>query len=131
MSKGNGHVPAPEFDFSEVSYGWAKQYSKVMARLAATGALIEEKAKNDITPEERAALKAARLEALAGWDELIEERDSLLVMPLVSVPREWLVKSAPEDIDWSDVKSLDWLRGDRLEALMTALNEARTDAQKK
>ena len=121
----------PVFDFSEVSYGWSKEYNRVVFKIEADGALIDSKAREDISPDEAAALKAARLEAMAGWDDLISERDRLMVMPLVSVPRTWLVKDAPGDITWDGAECLEWLRGNRIGDLVAALGEARVNAQKK
>ena len=127
-------IPAeerPVFDFSEVSYGWSKEYNRVVFKIEADGALIESNVRDGVDPEDAAALRAAKLEAMAGWDDLISERDRLMVMPLVSVPRTWLVKDAPGDITWDGAECLEWLRGNRIGDLVAALGEARVNAQKK
>lgn len=121
----------PVFDFSEVSYGWSKEYNRVVFKIESDGALIDSRGREGISPEEAEALRAAKLEAMAGWDDLISERDRLLVMPLVSVPRTWLVTSAPEEITWDGPEALLWLRGNRIGDLISALNDARVNAQKK
>lgn len=51
--------------------------------------------------------------------------DAFLARVLVSVPRAWLVKDAPADLDWSDAESLNWIQGKKVGALMKALGAAR------
>jgi hypothetical protein len=58
-------------------------------------------------------------------DEWEEEYDSLwdqiqehLSKVIVSIPQEWLVSDAPEDLDWSDGTSIDWIRSDKISDLI-------------
>jgi hypothetical protein len=50
---------------------------------------------------------------------------------VVSIPRSWLVKSAPAEIDWSDPQSFNYVKGVLFQDLMKALNEAQAELQKK
>lgn len=109
MPKENGEMPEkPVFDFSELSYGDMKQVTRWPYEMRAA------EAENDI----------AKVEAV------IAKKDALYASTIVSVPREWLIKSAPETIEWSDPASLNYLRADKVDALEAAMVEARTGAAK-
>lgn len=121
----------PVWDFSEVSYGWSRAYSRVSSEVSTKGALLMGSPLAGISSEDASRLQAARAAALEGWDDLISQRDALMVVPLVSIPRSWLVTAAPENIGWDKPEDLEWLRGNRIDDLLASLNTARMTAQKK
>jgi hypothetical protein len=123
--------PKPVFDFSQTSYKWLRQWSNVNNRIMQYSTLLTANENPDNTPDQQDELRRARLEAAAGFDGIIDERDALVVQALTDVPRDWLITGAPEGINWHDQASLDYLRADRIDDLVNALTEARSAAQKK
>lgn len=122
----------PTFDFSNISYKWSKEWARIVMRLDVDSTLIDNPARPDADPEQVAALKVKRLEALDRWDDLVSLRDAMLCEVLVSVPREWLVADAPDEIDWHDPANLGaYLLQSRIADLITAMSEARTTREKK
>jgi hypothetical protein len=95
---------APEFDFSQVSWG--------MARQSMVAQTLMQKAIQTNDPEtlERAL-------------DLIQQ---YLAKVVVSVPRAWLVGSAPEELDWRDPASFNHLLQRRMGDLLRAMNEAQS-----
>jgi hypothetical protein len=100
---------APMFDFDNISWADEKEKSLAMSAL--------ENAK-----------KAGDVEALTTAFGRLE---LYLSKCLVSVPREWLVKSAPEVINWSEQASFKYIKGMKFANLLQALNQAQVEAQKK
>ena len=100
-------MAAPQFDLSRLSWKDSKALSVQQMRLA------KAQAERDIDGIE------------AGYANL-EKSLSLVV---VSVPRDWLVDGAPEDIDWSDPASFNWLRSTGMRDLVKAFGEAQTPAE--
>lgn len=77
-------------------------------------------------------IKVARAQSdrdAAGLEAGYAGIESFLAKVVVSVPRDWLVADAPEEIDWSDPASFDWLRGSHMKKLMLAVAEAQTPAE--
>jgi hypothetical protein len=52
-----------------------------------------------------------------------------LARVVVDVPRDWLIEGAPEQIDWSDPDSFNWLRSNRMTTLLEAFAEAQKPAE--
>ena len=102
MSKvnGNGADEEPLFDRSRISHRENKRVSVLQARLKA--------AQNSGDPQE--------LEAC------LNGTDAFLSKFLVSVPRSWLVPDAPDNLDWNDPESLNYLQADRYNDLAAAAN---------
>lgn len=87
---------------------------------------------SELSWKDSKALTAAQMRvkgaAEAGdWERLEQgfaEMQQFLARVVVSIPREWLVKSAPADVDWSDPASFDLLRAKRMNDVLKLLNEA-------
>jgi hypothetical protein len=110
-------APAPVFDFENVSRRWEKQWRKANIELTATAQMIESE---NVAYDD----KLMAIRSLTDFDEV---REKLLSQIVVSIPREWLVKSAPKDIDWSDVTAFDdWLQVGRFKDLVEAVNMDRS-----
>lgn len=101
--------PLPEFDFSNLSWKESKEMDFARTKIRRG----EEEADVDVMEQ--------------GFNEM----QIFLAKIVVSVPRAWLVDSAPDEIDWSDPDSFDWMRGTRMSDLMRAYLEAMQDQQKK
>jgi len=54
-----------------------------------------------------------------------------LSLAVVSVPRDWLVDDAPQDIDWSKCESFDYLAWGGIDRLHSAFMAYRESLQKK
>jgi hypothetical protein len=117
----------PVFDFSEVGYRWQRDYMKVTMTAARASTLIDNPAREDITPTEKAALTLAKLNAVDEFEASIARRDELISQVIVSIPRHWLTKDAPGEIDWRDPDNLGYLRD--IGQLLMALTEARQDSK--
>jgi hypothetical protein len=109
-------TPAPVFDFENVSRKWEKQWRKVNVDLTATAQLIEA----DSTGADD------KIMAVRSIDDIDAIREKLLSQIVVSIPREWLVKDAPKDIDWSDVASFDWLKMGKFNDLVASVSAERS-----
>lgn len=92
----------PVFDLSDLSWGDSKALTT--AQMKVKGAA--------------AAGDFERLEQGFG------DMQAFLARVVVSIPRDWLVKSAPEVVDWSKPESYDFLKSKRMNELLVALNEA-------
>lgn len=101
--------PAPEFDFSNLSWKESKEMDYARTKIR------KGEAEADVVTMEQ------------GFNEM----QQFLAKITVGVPRAWLVADAPEEIDWSDPDSFDYLRGNRMQDLMRAYMEAMQDSQKK
>lgn len=108
----------PVFNFDRFSWKDAKTITRIQAEAARAAALLADPA----------ALKDedAFEGALAAQDAVYEKLQAYISRVLVSVPRSWLVSDAPEDLDWSDPASLDWLRGQSFAKLQGAMVDAST-----
>lgn len=105
----------PTFDFSRVSYRQGREMTRAQIRLAH---VVQ---KMDALPPE------ADLEPLLSeYDALLDIQADYVRQCIEFVPRDWLIDSAPDTIDWHDPASLDYLRADKF----TALIEAMADAEK-
>ena len=91
----------PVFDFGLLSWGESRQIDRVKARLnAATSADLDE------------------------LDAAILAFQTHVCKVLISVPRAWLVATAPDVINWADGASLDWLKKKYFQKLVTAWQTA-------
>lgn len=100
MASKNG---TPEFDFSELSWADDKALARVSLMLRKSG-------------EENDA------ELMFQAHELM---DAYLAKVTTYVPREYLVKSAPEQINWSDPASMDYIRGGKMSELRDEMLKAK------
>lgn len=113
----------PTFDFSKVGYGWDRKYRHEVGQIMAATAILRSQPRRDLTAEQAADLAMKQSTAYLEMDEAVERRDALLTQVLVDVPRSWLIPDAPEEIDWKQTESLDYIRD--MNAVVQALGEAR------
>ena len=94
-------LPMPTFKFDSISWDDGKRLFKLQA-------------------------KVQQLEGV-GLDEMdvfFEELDQLVVSFVEEVPREWLVPSAPDELDWDDPASMGWVHISRVMPLINAMINA-------
>ena len=106
----------PIFDFTRFSWRDAKSISRLQARATRVSALLDS--------TETMLNRDAFDEAMAAQDEVFDELQAYIARVLVSVPASWLVPDAPDDLEWSDPDSLDWLRGNAFSELRAMMIEA-------
>lgn len=142
MAEAKTKTDAPVFDFSKVNRGWSKRWNKTLQAVGKAqsrgqivqielNALVEYA--GDVT-----ALDAAQRQQMADYHvetvELTETintqselQEAMICEVLVSVPDRWIAAGAPDDLDWSDAESLDWLKNDQVYGeLLAAMQEARS-----
>lgn len=95
----------PEFKFPVSSWGDSKRFAVLQARLRQLG-------RGDLTAEETEAV--------------FNDLDRMLARFVTYVPRAWLVEGAPENLDWSDPASFEYMLTARMVDLQAALAEARS-----
>lgn len=128
----NGDKPErPVFDFSRVSKQWNKEFGLSASKAS--------RAQNTLGRPYPANGDAAAIEAYFAAQEaaftVIEEtgdiQANLLAQVLDSVPRSWLLESAPEEIDWHDPQSLNYIQSHRYMELLEMLQngEARRSSK--
>lgn len=116
-----------ECDFSEVSRRWGYEWATINGEVQQWMAVINAEARDDLDDEQMATLEAGRLEAVTEINRLIERKNELVAMVVVHIPREWLVKDAPEKIDWSNPSNLlDFVKDKHTQDLMDGVTAART-----
>ena len=107
----------PVFDFENISRKWEKEWRKANIELTATAQLIEA----DSTGADD------KIMAVRGIDDIDAIREKLLAQIVVSIPREWLIKDAPADIDWSDPTAFDeWLKMGKFNDLVVSVSAERS-----
>jgi hypothetical protein len=103
----------PVFDFSTI--GWKEEKKMTLILLKAEESVAEGK----------------RLRDSSMMEEGFAVIEGFIARSLVSVPRSWLVKDAPEITDWSDANNLDYLQGVKMARLQQAFVEAKAAASGK
>lgn len=111
MSSKNGN-DKPIFELDDLSYRWQQDYldaNLILGAAIKSMADFENSSGNDVM-----TLKAQRRDAE-------DERQRLALQAIVSVPRSWLIRSAPDDLQWDSIEAFDYLRADKAEPLFTAI----------
>lgn len=94
----------PQFDFSELSWGDDKAFARMQLML-------------------RKALEENDAELM---QQAHDGLDSYLSKVTTYVPRDYLVKSAPEQIDWADPASMNYIRGSKMGEFREEVLKAKT-----
>lgn len=122
MSDENGKN-APVFDFSRVSRQWNKAFAASFRKAAHAQTSVMRPAPEDGDRETMQAHYDRIDAAVDALEALADEQAALIVQVLADVPAEWLLESAPEQIDWSQVASLDYIQSDKyMEILLLIQN---------
>ena len=123
-------VDEPRFSFANISRRWAKRFARVQIEMAQRALIIGADARPDLTPEEQQRLNIGRIEAADRIFELEDERDGLLIEVIEHVPIDWLIQGAPDDLSWSSVDDLDWIRAEKFDELVQMAGTARQASAK-
>ena len=122
-------MPGLVLDFSNTDRKWQRRWMAVLSaesELESFLDIAELDAEADLEvgielPENIAEeLKKERLK-LANFEE---QRDKMILGVVVKVPESVLRADAPEDLDWNDRASLDYIRGDRWGDLVVGITVA-------
>lgn len=96
---------APEFNRGRLSYGDTRTLQKLQIRAGHLDKQIAAAGPDD------------DIDALLDkQDALMAQVERILTRAIVSVPRDWLVDDAPDDIDWQ-ADGLKWVRADKFGSL--------------
>lgn len=120
------------FDFSRVGRGWNREFFRTITRAGRAQLALQRQLKPDATMDEINAYIESQDAALVELDAISDEQAVLLAQVLADVPQEWLIEGAPDDLDWSDVGSLDFIQTDRYGEILERLRTrdvARDDAK--
>lgn len=128
----NGQQESPEFDFSNVSRKWQRDFARSLSKATRAQLTLQRVPSADATDEEIDALLDRQEQALDDFETMADEQAGLIAQVLVDVPRSWCIEGAPEKLDWSDVASLDWVQADKYNEILTMVRErnvAKDDAK--
>jgi len=113
----------PTFDFTKVSRQWNQAFGKSLANAGRAQTIISRPVSLKADDDEVQAYYDRVEKAWDDLEKLANEQAALMAEVLTSVPREWLLTTAPEEIDWSKPENFDWIQspryGDILEMLRT------------
>ncbi len=129
----------PTFDFSRVGKKWQDEF-QASAEIATRAGFTIQRPLRKQRPDEGddeygdyiQSFYDAKDAAVDKVSAMQHTQTKLMAQVLVSVPHEWLLADAPEALDWSDEKSLDYIQSDHYEELLNLVQtgEARKIAKK-
>jgi len=100
----------PTFDFTRVSRQWNQKFIKSLANAGRAQTIISRPVSTKASEDEIQAYYDRVEKAWDDLENLANEQLALIAQVLVSVPREWLLADAPDEIDWSKPESFDWIQ---------------------
>lgn len=130
MSKENGTTSQPEFDLSQVSRRWRLRWTETMLQVTELQAGLLAAVDEGLEGPGAQQRMREQVQVMRAIQALAEEQAGLLAQVLVSVPREWLTKDAPEELDWSDPESQGYILETRYAELVQGLTLARRENSK-
>jgi hypothetical protein len=125
MGENSKNADLLTFDFSGLPRRWSREWLETTAELSGIAALGVMKPPDGLPEEDRAKLELEMHIAIANTPELIGRRDRLLCQVLVNVPRKWVHEDAPNDLDWNDPESLDWILEEKFPEVINAVANRR------
>lgn len=120
-----------QFHEGRMSIGWAREYSRLSNRVRLLSLTIEGEMRTGLSLEEIQQHQLNQIEATEELHELAKERDLLLAKVIKSVPRSWLSEDAPENIDWSNPASLQYVLVGYDGLITEGIDQAMLASQKK
>lgn len=103
----------PKFDFTKVSRKWNNELGRSLMQVARMQVVMQRQPHEGMDDEEIEALLDRQEQAIDELETLADTQAALLVQVLVDVPRDWLLPDAPDELDWSQVESLDYIQSRR------------------
>lgn len=131
MSEENG--VKPEFNFDNFSLRRGKAWGEIAARATELEAQMLELGDPPNVAEDKAGYLAHSRTVTGLLRELNQqaaEQRYIMSRVLVSVPRAWLDDEAPEELDWSQPESLEYVQEQRYAELIQAFTEGRRGVPK-
>lgn len=112
----------PKFDFSRVSRQWNRDFARSMTQAARAQLIMQRQPNDDMDDEEFNALLDRQEQAISDLEKMADKQAELLTQVLVDVPREWLLPGAPEEPDWRQISSLDYIQSERYAEILLMLS---------
>ena len=126
MSKKNGKEPdGLRCNFSGLPYRWSREWRKTGMGIVRGQTLVQTKPREGLSDEETRQYQFEVNKAVLEIGEHLELQERLVCQVLAHVPREFLVDAAPEEIDWSNPESLDWLQDGAYQRLVQSIQQAK------
>lgn len=125
MSKNGSNADVLAFSFSGLPRRWSREWLEVNAEMSGIAALSVMKPASDLSEEEQAKVQLEMHMTIAKSPELMARRDALIAQILVNVPRSWVHEDAPDDLDWHDPESLDWVLEEKFPEILVAIGQSR------
>lgn len=116
----NGNKPT--FDFTRVSRQWNREFARSMTQAARAQLVMQRQPHDEMSDEEIDALLDRQEQAIGDIEALADQQAALLVQVLTHVPAGWLLPGAPDDLDWSQVESLDYIQSERYAEILQLLS---------
>ncbi len=124
-------VEAVVCDFSGVSRRWGYRWAQIELDTPMLTEIVNSPAPEDASADDLQKIKAGQRDARQQLSEMMDEQNRLMAEVLRDVPREFLVASTPEDVDWSDTESiLDWVREDCIGYVVLGISLAKGESAK-
>jgi hypothetical protein len=118
MARMRPEDPKPVFDYSRI--GFLEQSNVVRLQYDMHRAAMRLEQKDVLLDDVRFEQAWSERERVVG--KLVE----FMARVLISVPREWMLADAPEEVDWSHPDSFKWLQSQHFGDLRDAMAEAST-----
>lgn len=132
-NENNGNDEQPVFDFDELSWGDSKDVTRLISKVGAISAKAQ--ALNAMNTDELSAaqLDKRQRDIEANDAALVDAMDGIqkfMAAVVISIPQSWLVRRAPDNPDWNDPASFDYLRSSRFMDLVAAFQGAEANEKK-
>lgn len=111
----------PKFDFSGVNRQWNRDFALTLTKAARVQLILQRQPNDEMDDAAVDALYDRQEKALDELEALADQQAALLAQVLVGVPTGWLMPGAPDDLDWSQVASLDYIQANRYTELLELL----------
>lgn len=134
---------APAFEFAGLPRSWGKRWQRSVrraselqleaARLQRKATAFDKKQQGEDSEEinaERETIIEQQVEILQALEDIGSEQEDMLAQVLRYVPEDWLAEGAPDDLDWSDPVSLDWIQETFYPDVLRSVMSARFERSK-
>jgi hypothetical protein len=124
-------VKAVVCDFSGASRRWGYRWGQIELDTPILIELVNTPAPDDVSDEDLHQIKVGQREARQQLHAIMDEQNALIAQVLRDVPAEFLVRGAPEEIDWGDPDNiLDWVREDCIGYVVLGVTLAKGESAK-
>lgn len=131
MSGSNGKALKATFDFSNVSRDWSQQFLKTAQQAARAQNTLERPLRTNATEDQIQAFYDARDLALDTIGLLADQQLELVRQVLKDVPADWLIGGAPDELDWSNAESYQWIQDTHYTEILRMIQSGEARAKAK